>query len=165
MKKLVIIFTLALTLALMAPPAKAVTQDSEEPPQQTSVSVINMMLEMKMQNRILELEQHVGKTWYVFSGSTPSGWDCSGMVMWFYSDFNIELEHSATKQMHFGERVTDPVPGDIISFSRNGENAYHNGIYIGEGMYIHAPSRGRKTAISSIYTLPEEHWVFTRLVK
>lgn len=165
MKKLVIIFTLALTLALMAPPAKAQETAQEEPPQQNSISVIDLMVEMKMQNRILELKEHVGNTWYVFSGSTPSGWDCSGLVMWFYSDFGVELQHSATTQMHSGQITTEPVPGDIISFSRNGERAYHNGIYLGDGMYIHAPSRGRATAISSIYTMPEEHWVFTSLLK
>jgi cell wall-associated NlpC family hydrolase len=117
-----------------------------------------------MQNRILELTEHVDKTWYVFSGSTPSGWDCSGLVMWFYSDFGVEFEHSATKQMHSGEITTEPTPGDIISFSYNGEIAYHNGIYIGDGKYIHAPSGGRKTTISSIDTLPEKHRVFTKIV-
>jgi hypothetical protein len=165
MKKLAIIFILALTLTLLAPPAEADVVQQEDPPQQSSISIIDMMIEMKMNNRISELTEHVNKTWYVFSGSSPKGWDCSGMVMWFYSDFGIELEHSATKQMHSGEITTEPVPGDIISFSRNGQNAYHNGIYIGNDMYIHAPSRGRKTAISSIHTLPQEHWVFTSLVK
>lgn len=164
MKKLIIIVTLAIAIALIAPPAKADTQEQAEPPQQNSTSVIDMMVEMKMQNRILELTEYVDKTWYVFSGSTPKGWDCSGLVMWFYSDFGIELEHSATKQMKFGKVTTEPVPGDIISFSRNGETSYHNGIYIGNDMYIHAPTRGRKTAISSIHTLPQEHWVFTKLV-
>ena len=163
MKKLIIIFTLALALALIAPPAEAVNQEQEEPPQQTSISIVDMMIEMKMNKRIEELKRHVDKTWYVFSGSTPSGWDCSGLVMWFYSDFGVELEHSATKQMNFGTITTKPIAGDIISFSRNGKNAYHNGIYIGDGLYIHAPSRGRKTTISSIDTLPKEHRVFTKI--
>jgi hypothetical protein len=163
MKKLIIIVTLAIAIALIAPPAEAVTQEQAEPPQQSSISIIDMMIEMKMENRILELTEHVDETWYVFSGSTPKGWDCSGLVMWFYSDFGIELPHSATKQMQLGTVTSEPVPGDIISFSRNGKNAYHNGIYLGDGMYIHAPSKGRKTAISSIDTLPESHRVFTKL--
>jgi cell wall-associated NlpC family hydrolase len=174
MKKLAIIFILALTLTLLAPPAKADVVQQEDPPQQISTSIIDIMIKMKiedeklekeqkLQNRILDLTQHVNKTWYVFSGSTPRGWDCSGMVMWFYSDFGVELEHSATKQMHSGEITTDPVPGDIISFSRNGQNAYHNGIYIGDGMYIHAPKPGLRTSLSSIHTMPEHHWVFTKI--
>lgn len=163
MKKLITIVTLALALALIAPPADAATQEQAEPPQQSSISIIDMMIEMKMENRILELTEHVNKTWYVFAGSTPRGWDCSGLVMWFYSDFGVELEHSASKQMHSGEITTEPVPGDIVSFSRNGKNAYHNGIYLGNDMYVHAPRPGRKTEISSIHTLPKEHLVFTKL--
>jgi hypothetical protein len=163
MKKLITIVTLALALALIAPPAEAANQEQAEPPQQSSISVIDMMIEMKMENRILELNKHVNKTWYVFAGSTPRGWDCSGLVMWFYSDFGVELEHSASKQMHSGEITTEPVPGDIVSFSRNGKNAYHNGIYLGNDMYIHAPRPGRKTEISSIHSLPKEHLVFTKL--
>jgi hypothetical protein len=142
-----------------------VNQEQEEPPQHSSISIIDMMIEMKMNNRIEELKQHADKTWYVFSGSTPGGWDCSGLVMWFYSDFGVELEHSATKQLHFGEVTTKPIPGDIISFSRNGgQTAYHNGIYLGDGMYIHAPSPGFKTAITSIDTLPREHRIFTKIL-
>jgi hypothetical protein len=108
MKKLVIIFTLALTLVLLVPPAEANDAQLEEPPQQNSISIIDMMIEMKMNNRIAQLTEHVEKTWYVFSGSTPSGWDCSGLVMWFYSDFNIELTHSATDQMNSGLLVDTP---------------------------------------------------------
>lgn len=164
MKKLIIIVTLAIAIALIAPPAEGAIKEQADPPQQSSISVIDMMIEMKMQNRILELKEHVNKTWYVFSGSTPRGWDCSGLVMWFYSDFGIELPHSATKQMQLGTITTEPVPGDVISFSRNGKNAYHNGIYLGNDMYVHAPQPGFRTAIASIHTLPESHWVFTKLV-
>lgn len=175
MKKLAIIFTLALVFVFVAPPAEATQQEQEEPPQQNSISIIDMMIEMKVeqeklekqnrvQNRILELTQHVDKTWYVFSGSTPSGWDCSGLVMWFYSDLGVELEHSATKQMNSGEIITSPSVGDIVSFSNNGgKTAYHNGIYIGGGLYIHAPKPGVRTTVASINSLPKEHWVFTKL--
>lgn len=175
MKKLIIIVTLAIALALIAPPAEAATQEQTEPPQQISTSIIDMMIEMQIQqeklekqniiqNRILELTEHVDKTWYVFSGSTTNGWDCSGLVMWFYSDLGVELEHSATKQMNSGEIVTLPSIGDIISFSTNGgKTAYHNGIYIGGGLYIHAPKPGTRTTVASIYSIPKEYWVFTNI--
>ena len=168
MKKLAIIFTLALVFVFIAPPAEA--DAKEEPPQQKIISVIDLkekikeIKEIKIQNRIKELKQHVDKTWYVFSGSTPKGWDCSGLVMWFYSDLGVELEHSATKQMHSGKIITWPSVGDIVSFSgNNGKNAYHNGIYIGNGFYIHAPKPGLRTTIASIHSMPKEHWVFTKI--
>jgi hypothetical protein len=174
MKKLVIIFTLALTLALLVPPAKATTQEQEEPPQQSSFSIIDMMIEMKtqkekleIQNRILDLTQHVNKTWYVFSGSNPRGWDCSGLVMWFYSDFGVELEHSATAQMKTGVLVDTPEPGDIVSFVYPGsKRAYHNGIYIGDGEIIHAPRPGRLTEIRAIKEIQFNHTVtYTRIIE
>ena len=178
MKKLAIIFTLALVFVFIAPPAEAVTQEQEEPFKQNSVSIVNMMIEMKIQkekleiqnkidNRISELREQVNKTWYVFSGSTPGGWDCSGLVMWFYSDLGVELEHSATAQMKSGTLVDNPAPGDIVSFVYPGsERSYHNGIYIGNGKIIHAPKPGRLTEIRAISEIQFNHTVrYTRLIE
>jgi hypothetical protein len=167
MKKLVIIFTLALMLTLLAPPAKAVMQKQEVLLQQSQISIIDLMIENKINNRILELKQHVGKTRYVFSGTTPKGWDCSGLVMWFYSDFNIELLHSATVQMSEGKIVETPKPGDIVSLMYPGsKRVYHNGIYVGEGKMIHSPRPGRATEIRLISETHISHTVvYTRIIE
>lgn len=119
-----------------------------------------------MDSRIQSLEKHVGNTWYVFSGTTPDGWDCSGMVMWFYSKFNVELQHSVTAQMHSGEIVEEPLPGDIIAFRYKGaERGYHNGIYIGGDRFIHSPKPGQSTAIGSVSKYIGDHSkaVYTRI--
>ena len=120
----------------------------------------------KMQIRISALEQYVNKTWYVFSGITPDGWDCSGLVMWFYSEFGIELEHSVTAQIHSGKNPENPMPGDIVAFKYNGSKiGYHNGIYVGNDMYIHAPKKGTRTKLSSVSEYAGEHSVpvYTRI--
>jgi cell wall-associated NlpC family hydrolase len=120
----------------------------------------------KMETRISELEQYVNKTWYVFSGITPDGWDCSGLVMWYYSEFGIELEHSVTAQMHSGKNPENPMPGDIVAFKYNGSKiGYHNGIYVGNDMYIHAPKKGTRTKLSSVSEYAGEHSVpvYTRI--
>ena len=122
--------------------------------------------ESRIQKRIDELSKHVNKTWYVFAGSTPSGWDCSGLVMWFYSNLEVELEHSVSSQMRSGKIVKNPLPGDIISFSHAGSSrGYHNGIYIGEGLFIHSPRPGRKTSIISIekYMSSTDRVTYTRI--
>jgi cell wall-associated NlpC family hydrolase len=119
-----------------------------------------------MESRIKSLIQYVDKTWYVFSGTTPDGWDCSGLVMWFYSEFNIELEHSVTAQMHSGKKPENPMPGDIVAFKYYGSKVgYHNGIYIGNDMYIHAPKKGTRTKLSSVSEYAGEHSVpvYTRI--
>lgn len=120
----------------------------------------------KMEARIAALEQYVNKTWYVFSGITPEGWDCSGLVMWFYSEFGIELEHSVTAQKHSGETPESPMPGDIVAFKHNGaKNGYHNGIYVGNDMFIHSPRVGTKTKLSSVSEYAGDHSqvVYTRI--
>jgi cell wall-associated NlpC family hydrolase len=120
----------------------------------------------KMETRISALEQYVNKTWYVFSGTTPDGWDCSGLVMWYYSELGVELEHSVTAQMHSGKNPENPMPGDIVAFKYNGSKiGYHNGIYVGNDMYIHAPNRGTRTRLSSVSEYAGKHSVpvYTRI--
>jgi cell wall-associated NlpC family hydrolase len=106
-----------------------------------------------IESRVDELKSYVGKTWYVFSGSSPSGWDCSGLTRWFYFDLGVELEHSAYKQGKFaGTHVSTPKIGDVVAFSHmNSNKYYHVGIYIGNNEIIHAGFKpGRKTEVISL---------------
>jgi cell wall-associated NlpC family hydrolase len=100
-------------------------------------------------------EKYVGNVWYVFSGSTPSGWDCSGFTMWFYDKLGVELEHRATLQKHDtdGKAVKDPKVGDLVAFSYGQKNwwAYHVGVYVGNGKMLHSGGkRGDRTSVVSI---------------
>jgi cell wall-associated NlpC family hydrolase len=193
MKKLSLILITALTLSLSGPNWSNASQRIIEKPQ-ASNSFINFIIEFAqrqdaikkeqerleqerieleqanlrqsaMQDRIKQLTKHVGKTWYVFAGSTPKGWDCSGLVLWFYSSFDVQLEHSVSKQMRSGEIVDQPMPGDIISFKHRGSRGgYHNGIYLGDGEFIHSPRPGKKTTVSYL----SKYWqkfeiVYTRI--
>ena len=107
----------------------------------------------KVNAAIARLKTHVNKTWYVFSGATPSGWDCSGLTMWFYQQLGIELEHRASKQDTSGTLATDPKPGDIVVFKyRGSKDAYHVGIYVGNGKMIHAPKHGHATRVEDVET-------------
>jgi cell wall-associated NlpC family hydrolase len=99
------------------------------------------------------LKKRVGRTWYVFSGSTPSGWDCSGLVMWAYQQMGVELEHRASLQQKAGILVDEPKIGDIVAFTyKNSKSAYHVGIYIGDGQMIHARRKGQGTVVESVTT-------------
>jgi cell wall-associated NlpC family hydrolase len=104
-----------------------------------------------VKNAIAKLKQYVGKTWYVFSGSTPSGWDCSGLTMWTYQQVGIELKHSASIQKNAGKKYKTPKIGDVVAFGwKNYSGAQHVGIYIGNGKMIHAPAPGHRTATVSV---------------
>lgn len=101
-----------------------------------------------MVNKVSKYNQ---KTWYVFSGNTPGGWDCSGLVMWAYDQIGIKLEHRASKQKYSGKLVRTPKPGDIVAFGWKGyKDAGHVGIYLGNGMMIHAGRKGERTSIVNV---------------
>jgi len=84
-------------------------------------------------------------TRYVFGGTTPKGFDCSGLVRYVMGALKVELPRTAAQQARIGDEVsTDPSrlrPGDLLTFGRRGgRGVSHIGIYVGEGRYIHASS-------------------------
>jgi cell wall-associated NlpC family hydrolase len=106
----------------------------------------------KLNETLVLVKKQIGKTPWVFSGSTPLAWDCSGMVRWTYAHLGVDLEHSATKQRLSGEFVTKPKIGDLVSFNyQSYGSAYHIGIYVGPDEMIHAGGKpGDRTEIRSI---------------
>jgi cell wall-associated NlpC family hydrolase len=106
----------------------------------------------KLNETLILVKKQIGKTPWVFSGSTPSAWDCSGMVRWTYAHLGVDLEHSASKQRLSGEFVDKPKIGDLVSFNhRSYGSAYHIGIYVGPDEMIHAGGKpGDRTEIRSI---------------
>jgi cell wall-associated NlpC family hydrolase len=95
-------------------------------------------------NKVIKaVVSRVGKTPYVFGGSTPAAWDCSGLVKWTYSQLGIDLPHSATAQGYVGKRVAKPRKGDIVVWG----GGYHSGIYLGNGKVVNALNSYRDTNI------------------
>jgi cell wall-associated NlpC family hydrolase len=123
---------------------------------------------LKITHAVHKLEKYVGKTWYVFSGNTPSGWDCSGLTMWTYEQMGVILYHSASVQKYAGKHYKTPKVGDIVSFGWKGySGAGHVGIYIGNGKMIHAPSPGHRTRIQNIKQFAKYGYtkvVYTRIL-
>jgi peptidoglycan endopeptidase LytE len=106
----------------------------------------------KLNETLILVKKQIGKTPWVFSGSTPDAWDCSGLVKWTYSHLGVDLEHRASVQRMSGAIVTNPKIGDLVSFNyQSYGSAYHIGIYIGPDEMIHAGGKpGDRTEIRSI---------------
>jgi cell wall-associated NlpC family hydrolase len=85
---------------------------------------------------------------YRWGGSSPSGFDCSGFVMYVYSKVGVSLPHNAAAQYGYGTPVSKDqlAPGDIVFFNGLG----HNGLYIGGGQFVHAPHTGDVVKVSSL---------------
>ena len=85
---------------------------------------------------------------YVWGGSTPRGFDCSGLVMYAFAQIGISVPHSSYAQFAMGTPVSisQLEPGDLVFFV----GASHVGIYIGGGQFIHAPHTGDVVKISSL---------------
>ena len=83
---------------------------------------------------------------YVYGGASPSGFDCSGLVMYVYAQLGISLPHYTVAQWNATQPVSSPAPGDLVFFNGLG----HVGIYLGGGRFVNAPHTGSVVRIDSI---------------
>jgi cell wall-associated NlpC family hydrolase len=152
-KQLIALTTLGVILAGCSPSATAAQIPA---PQATVKQIPDFMTivkqdaaEFRMAQVVKKLKKRIGKTWYVFSGSTPSGWDCSGMTRWAYQQIGVDIPHSANKQAKSGIKVVSPAIGDLVLFGYKGTNTFfHASIYIGNGKVIHAGfKKGQTTSV------------------
>jgi cell wall-associated NlpC family hydrolase len=95
-------------------------------------------------------------TKYVLGGTTPKGFDCSGLVKYVMAALHVELPRTAAQQARVGAEISREDsrlrPGDLLTFGKKGKSGVsHIGIYIGEGRYIHASSVAGRVIESDLH--------------
>jgi cell wall-associated NlpC family hydrolase len=82
---------------------------------------------------------------YRYGGSTPAGFDCSGLIQYSYKQAGVRLPRSTTAQLKVSQplRGANLRRGDLLFFDEEGKKKSHIGIYLGDGKFVHAPSSGK----------------------
>lgn len=94
---------------------------------------------------------------YLWGGTTPSGFDCSGLVQYAYASIGISIPRTSRTQYRIGgyippNRLDLLQPGDLVFFGHDGDPSkiHHVGMYIGDGQMIHAPQTGDVVRVASL---------------
>lgn len=109
---------------------------------------------------------------YVYGGSSPSGFDCSGFTSYVYKKFGYNLSRSSVDQANDGTKVNkdDLQPGDLVIYKNQSLTKIgHVGIYIGNNKMIHASEPGVGVTITDIdskaYKYPQRFVMGRRIIK
>lgn len=104
---------------------------------------------------------------YVYGGSSPRGFDCSGFTSYVFRQAGISLNRTATGQLSNGTSVSKDQlqPGDLVFFRRNTTKPVsHVGIYVGDGNFIHASTNDYVVRYDSLYGYYADIYVYGRHV-
>lgn len=104
---------------------------------------------------VSQAAKYIG-TRYVYGGTSPSGFDCSGLVQYSLRKLGVSIGRSSRDQYRSGVAVSreNLQPGDLVFFSRGGSIS-HVAIYAGNGQVLHAPRAGKRVCYQSLSSLTE----------
>lgn len=105
-------------------------------------------------DQIIAYAKSFSGTPYVWGGSTPNGFDCSGLTSYVFKRYGFVIPRTAAQQQAYFTRTSAPRPGDLLFY---GSPAYHVAIYLGNGMMLDAPHPGAVVGVRAIYGNPSSY--------
>jgi murein DD-endopeptidase len=100
---------------------------------------------------------------YRYGGSTPDGFDCSGLVQFAYLAAGLAVPRTTADQFRAAHdvKIGRLAPGDLLFFRIDSREITHVGIYTGDGRFVHAPQTGSKVEVRAL----DDAWYRARLVR
>ena len=89
---------------------------------------------------------------YKYSGASPKGFDCSGLVYYTHGKLGIRTPRTSLQQYKNSKNIklSELQVGDLVFFRLNKPIVSHVGIYIGKGRFIHAPKSGKRVSVNHL---------------
>lgn len=87
---------------------------------------------------------------YLWGGTTPAGFDCSGFTQYVFAQVGVSLGRTTYAQYAQTRAVSDPQPGDLVFYG--GSSPWHVGIYAGNGMMYDSPRAGKSTSLRPLFS-------------
>lgn len=142
-------------------PAKTSTKVSTKTPTKVSSEISrgsetdrDLAADQDISTNIISYSKNYLGVSYVWGGTSPKGFDCSGFVQYVYKHFGIKINRVACDQATDGTFVAkdDLIPGDLVFFDTNGGHSFinHVGMYIGGGRFIQASSGHGEVMLTDI---------------
>ncbi len=107
----------------------------------------------KAENAAKLAKKQVGAP-YVYGGTTPKGFDCSGLIWWAYTKQGVKIPRISEDQLKAGKNIRSRKAiqvGDIVVFrTGRGRSGLHTGLYVGNNQFIHAPTSGKRVRLDSL---------------
>ncbi|CAN5252627.1 hypothetical protein BH09PSE6_BH09PSE6_17110 [soil metagenome] len=140
---------------LAAQPARA----DEDPVLEVQAAVQAESSDAALRSRVVDDALSNVGTRYRYGGSTPqTGFDCSGLVRWVFDrSIGMTLPRRAVEIAQMGAKVDlqSLKPGDLVFFNTLRRSFSHVGIYLGDGQFVHAPSKGGAVRVE---TIADSYW-------
>jgi len=114
-------------------------------------------IERIRQSVVVDALGQIGRP-YRYGGSTPDGFDCSGLVQYVFGQSGVKLPRSSRDQNRIGEDIDldEAQPGDLLFYSFGGGSIDHVAIYLGDGQAVHAPASGRQVIVAPV---AQKYWM------